>query len=114
MTNPLGTTHPTQNTIMNYFIVPSDAKIESVEYQGPFPARQGGYSLSLVIEYDYDLGIPSLPVLFVYQSGVWLMSKSEELEPRDKQFCYHVEAQSLASLQDLAEMLLPTPPKTQP
>jgi hypothetical protein len=114
MTTPLGTTHPTQNAIMNYFIVPSDAKIESVEYQGPFPARQGGYSLSLVIEYDYDLSIPSLPVLFVYQSGVWLMSKSEELEPRDKQFCYHVEAQSLASLQDLAEMLLPTPPTTQP
>jgi hypothetical protein len=90
---------------MNYFLIPLNAKLESVEYRGPLPATQGGSSLSLVIESDHPVEMPSLPALFVFQTCVWLMVKSEELEPREKQFCYHIEADSLASLPDLVEMI---------
>lgn len=90
---------------MNYFLVPLNARIEWVERQNALPTRRGGSSLSLVINSDFQAEMPPLPALFVFQTGVWLMVKSEELEPRNDKFCYHIEAISLASLQDLSEMI---------
>ena len=90
---------------MNYFLIPLNARMEWVERQSALPARQGGSSLSLFIESGFQVEMPSLPALFVFQTGVWLMVKTEKLEPRNDKFCYHIEAVSLASLQDLSEMI---------
>ena len=85
---------------MQVFWLPPEADCEAVYRLGG--ARD---ELSLVIHSDSNISIPTLPVLFAYQIALWVAVGYSEVKPEKKQYCFRLEAQSAASLHELAKFV---------
>lgn len=85
---------------MQVFWLPPDADCESV-YRGTL----GKSELSLTVHSDSKINVPTLPVLFVHQMGLWVAVRYSEALPDKKQYCFHLEAQCAASLHELAKFV---------
>ena len=85
---------------MQVFWLPPDVYCESV-YRGVASRSE----LSLVVHSDFKINVPTLPVLFAYQTGLWVAILYSETLPDKKQYCFHLEAQSAASLHELAKFV---------
>jgi hypothetical protein len=85
---------------MQVFWLPPEADCEAVYRLGG--ARD---ELSLVIHSDFKIDVPTLPVLFAYQIGLWVAVLYSEAEPDKKRYCFHLEAQCAASLHELAKFV---------
>jgi hypothetical protein len=85
---------------MNVFWLPPDADCEAV-YRGV----AGQSELSLTVHSDSKINVPTLPVLFAHQMGLWVAVRYSEALPDKKQYCFHLEAQCAASLHELAKFV---------
>lgn len=85
---------------MQVFWLPPDVDCEAVYGLGE--ARE---ELSLVVHSDSRISVPALPALFVYQIALWVAVRYSEALPGKKQYCFHLEAQSAASLHELAKLI---------
>lgn len=85
---------------MQVFWLPPNVHCESVYRLG------GGRSeLSLAVHSDSKINVPTLPVLFAHQLGLWVAVRYSEVEPSRKQYCFHLEAECAASLPELAKFV---------
>lgn len=85
---------------MQVFWLPPDVHCESMYRLG------GGRSeLSLAVHSDSKINVPTLPVLFAHQTGLWVAVRYSEVEPSRKQYCFHFEAECAASLPELAKLV---------
>ena len=85
---------------MQAFWLPPNVHCESVYRLG------GGRSeLSLAVHSDSKINVPTLPVLFAHQTGLWVAVRYSEVEPSRKQYCFHLEAECAASLPELAKFV---------
>jgi len=90
---------------VNIFSFPVNAKVRDIVfYYSSEPARMGGSTVSMILESKHEITLPDLPFFFVWSTGAWLAKAIEEL-PSQSNFCYRIEAQSVANLRDLAELL---------
>ena len=85
---------------MQVFWLPPDVECQSVYHYG---GRR--HELSLVVHSDSKIDVPTLPVLFAHQMGLWVAVRYSEALPAKKQYCFHLEAQCAASLFELAKFV---------
>ena len=85
---------------MQVFWLPPDVECQSTY-------RYGGrrHELGLVVHSDSKIDVPTLPVLFAHQMGLWVAVRYSEALPAKKQYCFHLEAQCAASLFELAKFV---------
>ena len=91
---------PTLLKPMNVFWLPPDADYEAVYRLGG-----GRDELGLTVHSDFKINVPTLPVLFVCQIGLWVAVRYSEALPDKKRYCFHLEAQCAASLHELAKFV---------
>jgi hypothetical protein len=85
---------------MQVFWLPPNVHCESVYRLG------GGRSeLSLAVHSDSKINVPTLPVLFAHDAGLWVAVRYSEVEPSRKQYCFHLEAECAVSLPELAKFV---------
>jgi len=90
---------------VNIFSFPLNAKVtECVFHYSSEPARMGGTTVSMILESKHEITLPDLPFFFVWSTCAWLARAIGEL-PSQSNFYYRIEAQSMANLLDLAELL---------
>lgn len=85
---------------MNVFWLPPNVHYESVYRLGG-----GRGELSLAVHSDSKINVPTLPVLFAHEAGLWVAVRYSEVEPSRKQYCFHIEAECAASLPELAKFV---------